>query len=254
MEDEGGIALPEPPSPNLLRRLSFAGSTQETHDVTTFRFSVRDEPFAWRAGQFLELSFPGLQDPRGPTRPFTIASSPTEKGPLAISTKMTGSPFKERLKALRPGDPVNITAPHGDFVLEPGRPAVLLAGGIGITPFRSMLRFATDAGVNQPLVLVLTNKTPEDIVFRRELLDLAQRNQALRVVHTITRPQESKESWEGHVGHVDAELLRDAVRGIPQPLVYLAGPPGLVRADRKVVVEGLHFSEADLRTEEFDGY
>ncbi|MCI4358298.1 MAG: FAD-dependent oxidoreductase [Thermoplasmata archaeon] len=222
--------------------------------MTTFRFSTRQEPFAWRAGQFLEMKFPDLVDPRGPTRLFTISSSPTETGSLTISTKMSGSPFKQRLRTLRAGELVDITAPDGDFVLEPGRPAVMLAGGVGITPFRSMLRYATDARIEKPLILIYSNRTPEDIVFRKELDELVRRNHSIQIIHTITRPAESKEAWKGHVGHVDGELLRTAIRGVRHPLFYLAGPPGLVQADRKVLLQEIHLSEGDLRIDEFEGY
>lgn len=144
--------------------------------------------------------------------------------------------------------------PEGEFVLRPGRPAVFLAGGIGVTPFRSMLRFATDTRLEKPLVLVYSAKTPEDIVFRRELEALGQRNPAIRLIQTITQPAISGEKWTGRTGRIDADMVRDALRGIRHPLVYLAGPPGLVAANRTLLSEEIHLPPDDLLTDEFDGY
>ena len=234
--------------------LRFRGSQSETRDVTTFRFDPPDAGFTWRAGQNLVMTIPGLSDPRGPTRPFTISSSPTEGGVVAVSTLVRPSPFKQHLAALAPGDTVENEAVEGEFVLEPGRPGLMLAGGIGVTPFRSMLKFAVDTRLEKPLVLVYSSKTPEDIVFRSELEEFARRNPAIRVLHTITRPEQAQEPWSGRTGRIDAELLREAMRGIRHPLVYVAGPPGFVVESRRLLAEGVHVSSDDIRTDEFEGY
>lgn len=254
MLGEGGIAPPRRRTSPRSRRLPFLGATPEAKNVTTFRFDRSAAPFDWRPGQFLEMTFPGLEDPRGPTRPFTISSSPTEAGVVAITTRSGTSPFKQRLHALPVGELVDIEAPSGNFVLQAGRPAILLAGGIGVTPFRSMLRYATDVRLEKPLVLVYASKTPEDLVFRDELDDLARRNHAIRLLETITRPEESHAPWTGHVGRVDADLLRQAMRGVRHPMFYIAGPPGLVSEDRRLVREEMHISVNDVKTDVFDGY
>ncbi|HEV2519979.1 MAG TPA: FAD-dependent oxidoreductase [Thermoplasmata archaeon] len=242
---------PTPFAPHIVR---FLGATPETREVSTFRFAPEKGDFEWRPGQFLEMVLPEVQDPRGSTRLFTISSSPTEKGSLTITTRSGPSPFKTRLHQLRAGDTVEIRAPDGDFVLEPGRPALMLAGGIGVTPFRSMLRYAADVGLGTPCVLVYSSRTPEDIVFRRELDELARRNRALKIVHTITRPAESKEPWTGATGRIVSALLRKAMENVHAPIVYIAGPPGLVREHRQVVVDEFHLPESDVRSDEFDGY
>ncbi|MCI4331830.1 MAG: FAD-dependent oxidoreductase [Thermoplasmata archaeon] len=226
----------------------------ETPSVRTFRFDPPGGGFQWQAGQNLVMTIPGLEDPRGPTRPFTISSSPTEEGVVAVSTLIRDSPFKRHLAGMAPGDTVENEAIEGEFVLEPGRPAVMLAGGIGVTPFRSMLRFAVDTRLEKPLVLVYSSKTPEDIVFRSELENFSRRNHAIRVIHTITRPEEAKEPWEGRRGRIDSELIREAMRGVRHPLVYVAGPPGFVSEARRLIDEDLHISKEDLRTDEFEGY
>jgi ferredoxin-NADP reductase len=234
--------------------LRFRDSVAETHTVRTFRFDPTGGSFVWRAGQNLVMTIPGLHDPRGPTRPFTISSSPTEGGVVAVSTWMRESPFKRHLAGLAAGATVENEAIEGEFVLEAGRPAVMIAGGIGVTPFRSMLRFAVDTRLEKPLVLVYSSKTPEDIVFRAELEEFARRNHAIRLLHTITRPKDSKEAWTGRQGRVDAELVREATRGVRHPLVYIAGPPGFVTEIRRLIDDELHIAKEDLRTDEFEGY
>jgi ferredoxin-NADP reductase len=242
------------PATSSRRLLRFRDSAPETRDVRTFRFDPPEADFTWQAGQNLVMTVPGLDDPRGPTRPFTISSSPTEGGVVAVSTLMRESPFKRHLAAMARGDSVDFEALEGQFVLESGRPAVMLAGGIGVTPFRSMLRFAVDTRLEKPLVLVYSSKTPEDIVFRAELEDLATRNHAIRILHTISRPEQAREPWTGRTGRINAELIREALRGVRHPLVYVAGPPGFVAETGRLLKEEVHVSPNDIRTDEFDGY
>jgi len=244
----------DPPAAAVPQLLRFRGSAGETPGVRTFRFDRPSAAFTWRAGQNLVMTIPGLSDPRGPTRPFTISSSPTEGGVVAVTTLVRESPFKQHLARLAPGDTVENEAIEGEFVLEPGRPAVMIAGGIGVTPFRSMLRFAVDTHLDKPLVLVYSAKTPEDIVFRTELDELSQSGSAVRILYTITRPQEAREPWTGRTGRIDAALLREALRGVRHPLVYIAGPPGFVQENRRLLGEEIHVSPMDIRTDEFDGY
>lgn len=240
-----------PPAPLKVRLLD---SRQETPDARTFRFDRGSPPYEWKAGQNLVMTIQGVEGPKGPTYPFTVSSSPTEPGFLAITTLMRDSPFKRRLGAMKPGETVDLEGPEGTFVLEPGRPAVMLAGGIGVTPFRSMLRYATDSRLEKPLVLVYSSRTPESIVFRDELGDLARRNHAIRLLHTITRPDDAKTKWAGRTGRIDGELLHEAMRGIRHPLVYIAGPPEFVRTSRTLLGAEIHLDAADIRTDEFDGY
>lgn len=234
--------------------LRLIDSHPETPDVRTFRFTKPIPSFDWKAGQNLVMTVPGLDDPRGATRPFTISSSPTEGGVVAVTTIVRESPFKKHLAKMKPGDTVEYDALEGEFVLEPGRPAVMIAGGIGVTPFRSMLRYAADTRLEKPLVLVYSSKTPEGIVFRKELEELASRHHTIRILHTITRPEQARERWTGRTGRINAELLREALRGVRHPLIYIAGPPGFVQESRRLVSDEVHLSQEDLRTDEFDGY
>ena len=234
--------------------LRFRDWSPQTPTVRTFRFDPPGADFVWRAGQNLVMTIPGLQDPRGPTRPFTISSSPTEGGVVAITTLVRDSPFKHHLASMKHGDTVENEAIEGEFILEPGRPAVMLAGGIGVTPFRSMLRFAVDTRLEKPLVLLYSSKTPEDIVFRAELEDFSRRNHAIRILHTISRPEEAREPWTGRTGRIDSELIREGMRGVRHPLIYIAGPPGFVSEGRRLIAEDLHVSKDDIRTDEFEGY
>lgn len=230
------------------------GSRRETPSVATFRFEAPGAGFSYEPGQFVSIEIESVADPRGPRRSFTLSSSPTERGVVAITTKLTNSPFKRRLEALAPGEPVTLRGPFGRFLLEAVRPALLIAGGIGITPFRSMLRFAADTGLRRPTVLLDSNATVEEIVFREELDRLTQQLPSLTIVSTVTRPQYGETIWTGETGRIDARMIRKAAKGLEGPVAYACGPPAMVASMRAVLLQQLGFPDTDVRVEEFTGY
>lgn len=226
----------------------------ETPTVTTFRFERPDAPFGYRPGQYLAVRIAGVTDPRGDSRTFSISSSPTDAEGVTVTTRVGPSPFKQRLFGLREGDIVNVWAPFGSFTLEPNHPAVLLGGGIGVTPFRSMIRYAAAARRNQVIVLLYSSRTTEEVVYRREFEALARTWPNFRPVLCVSRPSESQEPWTGRTGHVDAALIHEGLAGLPHPVCYVCGPPGMVRELHGVLAQELHLPASQIRTELFNGY
>src|SRR5579863_8795069 len=119
-------------------------SRRESPTAMTFRFSTTGSGFEYRSNQAIRLALPGVDDPWGAVRAFSLSSSPTETGYLSVTCKITDTPFKQALARMEPGAPAEVYGPLGSFLLDLNRPSIFLAGGIGITPFRGMLRFATD--------------------------------------------------------------------------------------------------------------
>jgi ferredoxin-NADP reductase len=158
------------------------------------------------------------------SRPFSIASGP-ERPYLEFATRGSESAFKRAFFALAPGDPVRIIGPRGRFLLEEDVPGVLVAGGIGITPLRSMLQHVADARLTTPLTLVYANHDPTEIAFRAEIDNLVDVIPALRVLRTVSH---AGPGWEGRVGRVDAPLLAEATTDRPGAIFYAAGPPAFV--------------------------
>ena len=246
-------AVGPPPSPREYR-LPLMGRRRETPSVLTFQFGIEGTGFRYLPNQFVFLELPGVQDPRGPRRPFSLSSSPTETESISITSKMTGSPFKEQLASLEVGDVGIVRGPLGDFLLDPTRPALMIAGGVGITPFRGMIRYAADSDLPNPIVLLYSNKVPEEIAFRRELQDIEERWGGLKVVHTLTRPQESTSAWTGRTGRIDAQLIHEELDGLGNPNVYVCGTPGFVEGMVRVLRRETGFPEESIRIERFRGY
>jgi ferredoxin-NADP reductase len=224
------------------------------------------KPAGWtfRAGQFIDITLlsPPMTDAEGDTRGFSISSAPSEDV-ITITTRLRGSAFKRNLQELPLGTLVKIEGPFGELALEPARPAVVLTGGIGITPFRSMVvEAARHGGLGQRVVLVYSNRRPTDAPFLVELQHLAARDRNLTFVPTMTTLEPGDE-WLGERSRIDAALLRRHLVGVssalffadgpPEPIYYLTGPPGLVQALRTMLVE-LGIGSDDIRTEEFTGY
>ena len=181
---------------------------------------------------------------------YTIASTPMELPEILIASKDSPSVFKKALRELKPGDSVTITNPIGDFYLHEGdRPVVMIAGGIGITPFRSMLVQALPAGLTRAIHVLYSNKTI-DIAFKQDLDDLAEKYPALTVTYTVTEPAAS---WSGEKRLITTKFISDYC---PKQLgcdFYVCGPPGMVNACIAYLSE-LNVPSEQVYVERFTGY
>ncbi len=220
----------------------------------TFRFSTEGMAFQYRSNQAIRLALPGVNDPWGAIRTFSLSSSPSESGILAVACKITDTPFKQALSRLVPGDPAHIYGPLGHFLLDPSRPAVFLAGGIGIAPFRGMLRFAVDTGLAQPMTLFYSARVPEELVFREELDQLAHVSTRISLHYTVTRPADSVTPWKGRVGRIDAESVARSTSSLTRPRYYVVGLPGMVQETITALSERLSLPLEDIAVERFRGY
>jgi ferredoxin-NADP reductase len=221
--------------------------------TTAFCLSKPDG-FVFKAGQAirLELIDPPAEGGQG-SRTLSLVSAPFEPD-LVVATRMRDSAFKRALKALPDGAGIRIDGPFGDLTLgDTGRPAVFIAGGIGITPFMSMLRQAAEDRSPQPLFLAYSNRRPEDSAFLDELQGLERQNKHFRLMATMTDMSKSAREWSGEKGFVDAELLKRFVGDLAAPIYYVVGPPAMVEAMQRTLA-GAGIAEDKIRTEEFYGY
>ena len=220
----------------------------------TFRFA-KPADWTYRAGQFVDITLldPPETDAEGNTRGFSISSAPSE-GLIMITTRLRDTAFKRVLQAMPLGTPVKIEGPFGDLRLHHAdRPAVVLTGGIGITPFRSILLETIGAGsLPYPVVVLYANRRPEDAAFLDELRALAEQDANLRFVPTMSGLNAS-DTWEGERGHIDASMLGRHLDGVTNAIYYLTGPPGMVHGLRTMLIDA-GVDEDDIRTEEFTGY
>ncbi len=174
-------SAPPPLPPPRRVVLPLLDSRRESPSVMTFRFSTEGSGFHYLSNQAVRLALPGVNDPWGAVRTFSLSSSPSERDHIAVTCKITDTPFKQALSRLRPGDPAEVHGPLGAFLFNGTRPSVYLAGGIGISPFRGMLRYAEDTGNAVPKRLLYSARVPEELVFRGELDRIALRSPQLRV-------------------------------------------------------------------------
>ena len=170
----------------------------EGTDVMSFKFSKQNDQIQdkilldYAAGQFAFFDIGGVyNDPKGPIRHFTISSSPTENF-IMFSTRIRDSPYKKRLSTLESGTKVKVRGPEGQFVLHQdySKPAVFLSGGIGVTPFRSMIKYATDKQLPLKIVMFDSNRNSNNILFKKEFDDWANINRNLKIIYTINEGED----------------------------------------------------------------
>jgi ferredoxin-NADP reductase len=219
-----------------------------------FRFP-KSADWTYRAGQFVDITLldPPETDAEGNTRGFSISSAPSE-GVIMITTRLRDTAFKRVLQAMPLGTPVKIEGPFGDLRLHhAARPAVVLTGGIGITPFRSILIETIRAGgLPYRVVVLYANRRPQDAAFLDELRALAERDANFTFVPTMSGLDPS-DTWEGERGHIDTSMLGRHLEGVTNAIYYLTGPPGMVQGLRTMLIDA-GVDEDDIRTEEFTGY
>jgi ferredoxin-NADP reductase len=233
----------------LLDRIEVAERT------LAFRFG-KPAAFTFQAGQYINLTLvdPPETDAEGNVRTFSIASAPEEDFVL-VATRMRDSAFKRIAGRMSVGTEVRLEGPYGNLTLHPdaGRPAGFLAGGIGITPFRSLLVHAARARLPHRLVLFYANRRPEDAAFLDELQTLQRDNARYTFIGTMTAMEQSHRSWRGEAGHLTPAMLGKVLAEDARPIYYVAGPPGMV-SGVQIMLNSAGVTNDDIRTEKFAGY
>lgn len=220
------------------------------HNITTFWFRPDHEPIHV-AGQFIDLTIKhDKPDNRGEKRWFTVSASPSESPLVSITTKFSdanGSTFKQALGSLKVGDQVNISMPMGDFVLprDKSRPLLFVAGGIGITPFRSIIKSLVDSGEQRDIKLVYAARSKDEFAFK-ELF----KAYGLPVTYIVSQPDKS---WLGETGTLDANKITQLIPDAKHRLIYMSGPEPMVETLVKDF-RSLGFPEHHLVGDYFPNY
>ena len=223
---------------------------------TTGLYFEKPDGFAFKPGQFANftLDSPIATDAGGCTRTLSIASAPHEKE-LMVAMRMRDTGFKRAASALPIGAPFLLEGPYGNLTLhrDAARPAVFLAGGIGITPFRSMIRHATEVESAHRIFLFYSIRRLEEAAFLKELREIQKLNPRFTFIPTITHPDGIPHDWRGELGHITEPMLRSWIPDFQDPIFYIAGPPGMVTGMREMLgVAGV--PDDNIRAEEFAGY
>ena len=220
-----------------------------------FQFE-KPEGFTFKAGQSVDMTLlnPPETDGEGNGRAFSIASAPDEDM-LLVATRMRDTAFKRVLGTMPIGSQVRIDGPFGNLVLHnnQARAGVFLAGGIGITPFRSMMLRATKDLLPHRLFLFYSNRKLEDAPFLQELEALQRQNRSYTFVPTMTDMSRSDRSWQGETGRINQSMLAKHLNSAASPMYYMAGPPRMVKELHTLLTE-IGVDDDDIRAEEFAGY
>jgi ferredoxin-NADP reductase len=247
-----GMAAEEAAADHRIRLLSRVGIAEGT---IAFQFE-KPADFVFKPGQCADMTLPEPPetDAAGNGRAFSIASSPFENH-LMFATRMRDTAFKRSLKQIPLGAEVKITPAMGSFTLHKNtaKPAVFLSGGIGITPFLSILRQAGQDRLPQKLYLFYSNRRPEDAPFLDTLQSLDKSNPDFHLICTMTQMPKSRMKWAGETGHIDRAMLSRHLANLQGPIYYVAGPPGMVTGLKEMLVHA-GIDEDDIRSEDFAGY
>jgi ferredoxin-NADP reductase len=224
-------------------------------DTMAFWFDTSGASFEFRAGQHADFVFahPSIGHESDNSRTFSLASSPRDKGPIMIAMRMRKTDFKTTLMAAALGTKFIVSRPRGVFTLHGdfSRPAVFLAGGIGITPIRSIIQQAAQERLPHKLYLFYSNREADDAAFMEEFEDMTAQHPNFLLISTVTGHKTL--SWPYEKGHIDREMLRRYLIGLTGPVYYIAGPSGLVTAMTNLL-HSSGVSDDDMKTEDFGGY
>ncbi len=210
-------------------KVVFDYSEAEAANIRTFFFRP-EKPVRYTAGQFIELTVKHPHpDKRGIRHWFTLSSSPTDTL-LSITTKFAGatsSTFKKALFALEPGAELLMSEPMGDFVLPKliQTPLVFVAGGIGITPFHSILEWQAATGEQRPIKLLYGVNNEDEIIFQDTFERAGQ--------HATVVVSNPTAAWGGERGHLSAELILGLEKPSEETLIYVSGPEPMVESLEK---------------------
>jgi ferredoxin-NADP reductase len=224
-------------------------------DTMAFWFDTNGDSFRFRAGQHADFVFahPCIEGESDNSRTFSLASSPLDRRPVMIALRIRKTPFKNALKSAVLGTKFIVSRPRGSFTLHRDitRPAVFLAGGIGIAPIRSILQQATQERLPHKMYLFYSNRDADDAAFLEELESLTAQNPNFTFIPTVTGHRTI--AWPYEKGHINRQMLSRYLLGLKGPIYYIAGPSGMVTAMTELL-NSSGVSDDDVKSEEFGDY
>lgn len=235
--------------------LTFLRKEKLSKDVYSFYFSRKGLDFDFIPGQYLKLYLPIKNpDARGSSRYFTMSSSPTDLGFLTITTKIIKSSFKMRLNSLKPGEIVTAFGPIGyfNFDIKNKKPKIFLAGGIGITPHHTILRYIDNKALklSASVTLIVSFSFREEVIFFEELKEMESRNSNIRVVYTLTHDNNMYPEFEK--GRINADMIKKYTQHKDSEF-FIVGSEAF-ETNMIKLVKSLEVLEANIFTENFPGY
>jgi ferredoxin-NADP reductase len=240
--------------PSKRYKLSFVRKQKEADGIYSFVFR-KPTKFKYKPGQYLEWTLPMAEsDSRGNRRYFTVSSSPSEKDlMLSIRLPEPASSFKRQLSKYQPGDTMLVSHLSGSFTLpkNAAQKVALLAGGIGVTPFRSFIKSLIDSEERRDAILIYSANQPDELAFR-DLLNSA-RSTGLKAIYTLTDTENAPKQWGGHRGFIDKKMVKQAVPDYKERLFYISGPYGFVQTTRRALAQ-LGVANNRIVTDYFPGY
>lgn len=223
-----------------------------TYNVKSFRLK-RLENASYKPGQYLFVTL----DSSGQeiTKPLSISSSPTEKEFIEFTKKLTSSTFSYALNNIAMDTKVKVRFPLGNFTFTGEyKKIAFLSGGIGITPIRSIIKYATDMNLASSIVLIDSNNRIEDIVFKDELDFMQAKNKNLRIIYTLTDLACDLSDWRGCKGYITKDMIKMNIPDYLERKFYLCGPPTMVEAMSDMLLNELAVRKGNVILENFYGY
>jgi ferredoxin-NADP reductase/nitrite reductase/ring-hydroxylating ferredoxin subunit len=236
-------------------------SKEKLQGTDVMKFRIARGGIDYTAGQYAFFKLDRISgDARGPIRHFSIASSPTEQDHILISTRIRDTQYKQKLASLKEGAKILVWGPEGDFVLHDdySKPAVFLSGGIGVTPFRSMIKYATDKQLPIKITMFDSNKNQQNILYKEEFDRWADQNKNFKVIYAVTEEEQEaiNSNWSGERGRIGKLMLeRHLSKGeIGNAIFYICGPPGMLKAMQELLQKEMQIPKDRFKVEAFTGY
>ncbi len=224
-------------------------------NIYDFVFNLK-KPISFRPGQYMEWTFghPNA-DKRGNRRYFTLASSPTELT-MRIGVRFYDKPssFKQSLLAMTSTTPILAGQLAGDFVLpnDPKQKIVFIAGGIGVTPYRSMVKYLLDTHQSRSIILLYANKTVDEIVYT-DVFEAAKKTFGMKTVYTLTDKDRVPPNWSGSVGRIDPNKIQTEIPDYKERIFYISGPNALVTSFEELL-RSMGIPPQQIKTDFFPGF
>jgi len=224
-------------SPKEKLLLTLREKIQIAPNMYDFVFAL-NKPARYTPGQYMEWTVGhNSPDSRGNRRYFTLSSSPTENTiRIGIRFYESSSSYKRALLGLTGNTKILAGQLAGDFTLpcDKTQKLVFIAGGIGVTPYRSMVKYLLDTGEKRTITLLYSNKTASEICYS-DVFNLAQSALGMKAVYTLTDAEHTPANWQGRRGRIDAAMIREEIPDYRERMFYLSGPNAFVTAGEKML-------------------